>query len=68
MDTDGEKIAAGERGRRAERRAENKVLWQEFYERRQYRAHSRMAADYARRAMALQDGGTLTRGEEVNAR
>jgi hypothetical protein len=55
LTTDGEKILLGERLRRAERRAENKVLWQEFYE-RQYRAHSRLAADYAARAVALEDG------------
>jgi hypothetical protein len=27
MDTDGEKIAAGERGRRAQKREENRLAW-----------------------------------------
>jgi hypothetical protein len=60
--TDDQKIALGERRRRAQKREENRIEWIDYFE-RQYRAHSRLAASYAARAVALQDGETPTKYE-----
>jgi hypothetical protein len=46
--------AASTRRHHSRQREENRALWQEFYE-RQYRAHARLASDYAAKAAALQD-------------